>query len=268
MIYIGNLTDAIIAFPSTSVSALSTVRVQIPAGYDLLEIQTLQGYYVLRLPMTDTIATFTAVTGAYYLFSATDYDTNSTITTVKQVISDVITLVPSNITPSVSIEEGEQLYYEYNPGTNDAVVVYTAPSPKNITMNYVLYDNKGNAVTNVTYAYSDVQMKVWHFSFPREFYKAVVTVTSDTYSDSAVIGGRLAGEQWFNEDLLPEGLILILAGLVGVFALKRENANYAPLILLTLLLLLRAIGFVEIGVGTITALVVLGVIGMYMSREG
>jgi len=61
---------------------------------------------------------------------------------------------------------------------------------------------------------------------------------------------------------------LILAGLVGVFALKRENANYAPLILLTLLLLLRAIGFVEIGMGTITALVVLGVIGMYMSREG
>jgi len=169
LIYIGNLTDAIIAFPSTSVSALSTVRVQIPAGYDLLEIQTLQGYYVLRLPMTDTIATFTAVTGAYYLFSATDYDTNSTITTVKQVISDVITLVPSNITPSVSIEEGEQLYYEYNPGTNDAVVVYTAPSPKNITMNYVLYDNKGDVATNVTYTYSDVQMKVWHFSFPLEY---------------------------------------------------------------------------------------------------
>lgn len=272
LIYLGNLSSLRVAIPSTEVSSLTTVRVQVPMGYDLIEIKTPTGSYVHRALLNNgTSTTFTAITGAYYLFTAVNSETGDVISSVRQVTSDLLSLQSSKLVYATQVE-AEGLYY-FLEENQEAVIVFTSPTPKDINFTFQVFDVNGNLITDtISENITGVSYYEWHILLDFPFYDAVAVVTTLDGSQTwnvTIPGWRLSTTGgWFPEEFVPKVLILSLVGILGTFAVKRENANYVPLVLLIVLGVFTAVGFITVSPGTMITLGVMAVIGMYMSREG
>jgi len=267
--YLKNMsTESVrLAYPALEAKDLGIIKVQLPAGYDTLEVWTLRGDLIYRVRTSESVTSFVGLLGSYYRFTVEGPNVTA-YSVIKQVDGSLITLVPPDIASVVDIESSKE-YLEVERDSMSGIVtaIYHAPTPKTVTLNLVIFDQNGTAIINTTDT-KNTSLLAWSFLMPPNAAYAVISAKADGFSASKTVPGQLNPHGWINENLLPGGLILILLASIGTFAVTRKNAAYAPLLIWTLITVAQYVGFISISTGTYALLSILAVLGLYTSREG
>lgn len=257
-----NISSTSLAFPGLGELAVKVITAYIyPATYDVLEIKTLDGKVVFRDNITDR-ASFTALYGAYYVFTVEGHE--GTFSIVAQATDNLALSFPEP-GDAFTTTEGERLIAKKE--DNNLVITYLGNTSVNGTITVIGRDRLGRVVQNVTLPFASTGYNAEIPIVEGISYYTVSVSTSTGFFATKVVAISLSMKFLLINKIFPPGIRLMFFGFLGLFLVGRRHRELGPLLSFLVLSIMALLEWVTLPVFLATQLAILASLALFFKAK-
>jgi len=264
--YLSNFTE--IAFPATEATLVSSKITIRPTTWEYLTLKTADGRVATRIKLDETqSATVMAVYGNDYIITLEKGNTTKAM--LYTITGDINLWVESEKTKY----SGKYIDAQYNEENDMIVVTYydASAETQSLELEIRAYDENNNIVYSL-YDSITVNTMLYKFSLPVQndtdvmYYKIKITADGQEFTRT-VFGKGGAGVSMFPPNLVPPGLIMFGAAVIGSLMFIAINAYLMPLGALIGLGVIKFLGWADVPPELLGMLGVFSTLALIMYRK-